>query len=170
MPTAAELRVGDEWVWRTVDDKTRQETSRSKRSVVQDGNTLKIATNGSAQTLESFYTGVKSSADKPSRHWPLEVGKKWTQDYEWKRADGVSGRSKAEITVVGQEEVEVPAGKFMTFKIERKGTYSNSKGGNGREYITFWYAPDAFVDVKRHYDDGVYTNTSDLISFKRGAP
>lgn len=57
--------------------------------------------------------------------WPLEVGKSWRSDYTW--TDNVihpdwSGPSWTEWTVVAWEEVTVPAGTFMAYKVVRTKT------------------------------------------------
>jgi len=72
--------------------------------------------------------------------------------------------------VVAYEEVTVPAGKFMAFKIEHRGWFRNSRGSSGIQKDTYWYAPDAKADVKHIRDDEYNMYTRELISSKRGAP
>ena len=72
--------------------------------------------------------------------------------------------------VVAQEEVSVPAGKFMAFKIEYRGWYRNSRGSSGKQNDTYWYAPEVKADVKHIRDDGYNMYTRELINYKRAAP
>ena len=77
--------------------------------------------------------------------WPLQVGKKWRAEPRW--VDHVvqpdwSGQYWTEFEVVAYEEVRVPAGNFMAFKVEA--TASSS----GDSYEVIWYAPDVGAFVK----------------------
>ena len=77
--------------------------------------------------------------------WPLEVGNKWRTTQRW--VDHVvhpswSGEYSTDFEVLAYEEVEVPAGRFMAFKV---GT-TKTPGDDGYENI--WYAPDVGSFVK----------------------
>lgn len=76
------------------------------------------------------------------------MGKQWSVDLDYVRPDRTTGNLKQDARVVAYEEVTVPAGKFMAFKIEYDGYVRTSTGFNGRIVDTFWYAPDARADVK----------------------
>lgn len=74
--------------------------------------------------------------------WPLEVGKRWRSNYVW--TDNVihpewSGPSWHERTVVAWEEVTVPAGTFMAYKIVRTKT---SWETTTEDTNIAWYAPE----------------------------
>ena len=66
------------------------------------------------------YPDVNEPSAKPWRVWPrpLAVGKQWSVDLEYVRPDRTTGNLKQDARVVANEEVTVPAGKFMAFKIE----------------------------------------------------
>jgi hypothetical protein len=70
--------------------------------------------------------------------------------------------------VAAYEEVVVPAGKFMAYRIEHQGTYRSARGSGGRQHDTYWYAPDARTDVKHLRDDGSNKYTRELITYKLG--
>ena len=80
--------------------------------------------------------------------WPLEVGKSWRRDYfytdkaihpDW------SGTSWEEWPVVAWEEVTVPAGTFMAYKIVR----TKTKWEVTNEDVAInWYAPEVPATVK----------------------
>ena len=80
--------------------------------------------------------------------WPLQVGKTWRARYQW--IDKVlnpdwSGPSWQQFAVVAWEEVTVPAGTFMAYKVVR--TNGNWDTVEDEEYIT-WYAPEPEMIVK----------------------
>ena len=80
--------------------------------------------------------------------WPLEVGKSWRAGYQWidkvVRPDW-SGRGWQEFAVVAWEEVTVPAGTFMAYKVAR--TNGDWDAAKEEEYI-IWYAPEPQMILK----------------------
>lgn len=80
--------------------------------------------------------------------WPLEVGKSWRSQRTW--TDNVlhpdwSGPGWEIWTVVAWEEVTVPAGTFMAYKIVRTGT---SWETTSEDVNIVWYAPEFGGSVK----------------------
>jgi hypothetical protein len=74
--------------------------------------------------------------------WPLEVGKNWRSEHVW--TDNVihpewSDPEWTEWTVVDWEEVTVPAGTFMAYKVVRTRT---SWEVTGEDSYIIWYAPE----------------------------
>ena len=134
MPEPTAFVVGDTWVWRQVDNRTKLEEALLARTVVIVGGILRFSSGrGNSQVSTAF---VGNPSRKPWRVWPLEVGKKWAYDEDWTRRDGVTGNTQQDAQVVAYEEVTVPAGKFMAFKIEHQGWYRTSQGGSGRQLDT----------------------------------
>ena len=82
--------------------------------------------------------------------WPLEVGKSWRSQRTW--TDNVnpesSGPGWEEFTVVAWEEVTVPAGTFMAYKVTRTKTSWQSPSD---EVSVTWYAPEYGGGVKGMY-------------------
>lgn len=76
--------------------------------------------------------------------FPLAVGKKWEKQFtQWQ--SGSNYHYTSAYTVLSYEEVNVPAGKFMAFKIKEEQTSSSSRWG----VRYFWYAPEVGYYVKR---------------------
>lgn len=182
MPTAANFAVGDTWVWNQYDSRTKIVDGTETRVVIPgDGAPrISVTTTGSLgrpssypkdfSITDMFTTGYSLPSSKSGRSWPLEMGKKFQVNVDWARFDGVTGNTKLDAEVVTYEEVTVPAGKFMAFKIEQKGWWQNSRPRNGSVRVTCWYAPEVYADVKCIADDGFSFNTRELISFKHAAP
>ena len=170
MPGPESFRVGDQWEWRQVDNRTKVEEAKISRAVVKVNDVLQFS-NGTTNVNVSaaLIDGAYGHSSKPWRVWPLEVTKKWSFESDWQRPDGVSGTTKQDVEVLAYEEVAVPAGKFMAYRIEHKGSY-RYPGKYGKQNDTFWYAPDAQADVKHIRDDGYNLYTRELVSYRRGAP
>ena len=79
--------------------------------------------------------------------WPLEVGKSWRSQMTWtnSRKPDESGPIWMEFTVVAWEEVTVPAGTFMAYKVVRTKTSWTPMQG---EESVIWYAPEFGGSVK----------------------
>jgi hypothetical protein len=146
MPNVSEFAVGDRWEWRQFDNRTKLEESGRSVVVVEDKGARAVMVEGMQRPLDYPYVGEPSP--KPWRVWPLAVGKQWSIDVDYVRPDRTTGNLKQDARVVAYEEVTVPAGKFMAFKIEQDGYVRTSTGFNGRIVDTHWYAPAARADVK----------------------
>ena len=168
IPTPTSFQVGDVWEWKRFNNRTKLEEGQQSRTVVKDGDLLVFSNGGGTSQISNAFIGEPSAS--PWRVWPLEVGKKWKYDAAWQRADGVSGTTKQDVAVVAHEEVVTPAGKFMAFKLEYRGFYSNSRGGSGKQHDIYWYAPEVRADVKHIRDDGSNQYMRELVSFKKGSP
>jgi hypothetical protein len=83
------------------------------------------------------------------RQWPLEPGRSW----KYERLDATDGFQVWEAQVKGWEDVEVPAGKFRTIRVD----FDLVQNPNPLVtwHMSFWYSPDvkAFVKQTQH---GVY--------------
>ncbi len=163
MPDVSTFKVGDLWEWRQIDNRTKLEESRSSTSVIEEKGARAMMVDGIQRSLEFPYLFEPSS--KPWRVWPLEVGKHWQIDVEYVRPDRTTGHLKSDARVVSYEEVTVPAGKFMAFKIEQDGYVRISNGFNGRLVDTFWYAPTARADVKHVRRVGNQDFTRELVKY-----
>ena len=69
--------------------------------------------------------------------FPIKAGDKW--DVEWSQKPGLDGK-KGTVTVIGEEEVTVPAGKFKAVKVERVYTEENGKALDKPFKVTVWFA------------------------------
>ena len=177
LPSPADLDIGDTWKWQQSDDRTKvKEPTRYLTVVGIRGE--KLLSNGAQEfRLSDYYVdggyplpgSDRKVVARPWRVWPLEVGKKWTFDMDWIRQDGVTGHTRQDVEVAAFEQVEVPAGKFMAFRIVHKGFYSNSNNASGKQDDTYWYAPDVKADVKSTRDDRFNFYTRELLSYVHSA-
>jgi hypothetical protein len=171
MPTANDFAAGETWEFRRVDALTKLEEARTTATAIKTDTGMAFSIDGKTDPVESrMVNGGYTSAPKPWRVWPLAVGKRWEFEGTWARADGVTGSSEQKVAVTAYEEVTVPAGKFMAFKIEHRGYFKNSSGNTGRQDDTYWYAPEAKADVKQERKSGRPVWISELTSYKRVAP
>jgi hypothetical protein len=132
---------------------------------------------GSTQTFDSdFNHFYHSKSATRIFDFPLYVGKKWSQQYEygtrtWRYTADLSA------TVDALEEVTVPAGAFESYRITVRREYRGEATGrhtqSGNTVDTFWYSPVVKNFVKRTYRDyGAGVSSSpierELISYSIG--
>jgi hypothetical protein len=169
MPATSEFAVGDRWEWRQFDNRTKLDEPGFSRIVVEEKGVREfVYSDGRRRPLDDPYVG--EPAAKPWRVWPLEVGKTWSSDMNFTRFDGVTGNLKQDARVLAYEEVQVPAGRFMAFKIEKDGYIRLANGFTGRMVDTFWYAPDARADVKHVRRVGNTDFTRELVKYPSQKP
>lgn len=169
LPAPAAFNVGDRWQWQQVDNRTKAVEGGRTRTVIDEGGVMRFAfSDGASRPLSDVFIGNPSK--QPWRVWPLEVGKKWTFDEDWTRADGATGNTNQDVEVVAYEDVTVPAGTYKAFRIEYKGRYTNYRArSGGAQMDTYWYAPEVLADVKHVRDDGRNMYTRELVTYTRAA-
>src|SRR5215510_8438066 len=103
--------------------------------------------------------------DEPNRmfEWPLQAAKEWKntyrlRDFETKKTDVIDRT----MVVANLEEITVPAGRFISAKIE---AYNNE---SGRLMAEYWYAPGAKWSVKtiNYGAENGFARLRELRSFK----
>ncbi len=112
-----------------------------------------------------------TKSDKPGLWFafPLYPGKSWINKYDWEYLGAAPAKGKAEDhgTVLGWEDVAVPAGKYHALKVVVNSRYFGAGGFNDETVLTFWYAPQVNRFVKFDYADtydGVVL--AELVSYK----
>ena len=91
--------------------------------------------------------------------FPLFVGKKWVVSTK----EGSSTLS-GEFEVEGVEDLQTPAGRFMTFRIHMKQTNLSSKNTG---WIRYWYAPEVGQRVKQEVEkSGYWARITWLVDFE----
>lgn len=177
IPASSDFSIGEKWVWIVKDGLTGSEERRITRTVAMDEGILKFSRlNGRTYPI-SQHNFINRPANKPWRVWPLEVGRKWKYDGDWiKTSTGTLSNTKQDVEVVSFEEVTVPAGTFMAFKIEHKGGSDRPSTSRPGQYVytpqidTYWYAPSVKADVK-HIGKSDYDNTIvELVSYEKPSP
>ncbi len=106
-------------------------------------------------------------------NFPLFSGKKWTSRYSfYNPAYRMDNDISAEYSVIGVEDVEVPAGKFKAFKVMIKLGITElnppQRQLSGAYY--YWWAPDARGLIKYETDksdiwEGAKFRRYELVSF-----
>ncbi len=167
-PSLNEYRIGEKWTWlekSVAGEKIRWEGE--ERLEVVDFNGSLGLWNGTDTILVSNYFDQESSST-PFRKWPLKVGKKWKYESRWTNAEGTAMITSQDVEVVSYGEVVVLAGRFMAYKIEHTGTFTNSKSGSGKMNDTYWYAPALKMNIRHTQDDGYGSYVLELYDYKSG--
>lgn len=170
------LAVGDRWefvVFYTVPSRV---PNRSWVITAVGPGRVAGTENGEPLTLTDELNVVdsprQSESNPRSLSFPLEVGKRWRYDSEWVfKPKSSRGTLAVDVSVVGHEAVEVPAGRFDAFKLEAIGELGGASPANtfyaGRTTTTYWYAPAARAIVKSvHHNPYQGTTTVELVAFK----
>ena len=122
------------------------ETTADKRVVkTVNGYNVTYEVNGRPHSSHALLTDGLEGTRYADRHiegmWPLTVGK--SEDFT---ADGGPGGARhINYRVVRTEIINVPAGQFYTYVVERRDRLVNDSGVNT---ATFWYAPSIGSVVK----------------------
>lgn len=170
LPAPSAFTAGDTWEWRQVDTRTKAEDGKLTRTTVQVDDKLFFRYSSATSDFEVSRSILGFPLSTPAIVWPLEVGRKWVVNGDWSEPGGRNGNTKQDAEVTAYEEVTVPAGTFMAFKIEYRGWCSVGGGRSFSQDDTFWYAPEAYVGVKQVHDAGRNNYTRELVSYKRGSP
>lgn len=102
---------------------------------------------------------------KPSRLWPLSVGKTLAGQFSGVRADsGYQGTWETKVSVDRIERISTKAGTFDSFVITRT---EQALSHPYRSTFTNWYAPDVGTVVKFTFTDSQGTNrVSEAVSIR----
>lgn len=167
-PTLKDYKIGEKWIWlekSVAEGKTRWE-GREQLEIV--------AFNGSLGFWNSMDTVLVSSTlnqkqnSTPFRDWPLKVGKKWKYESEWANNEGTPMKTSLNAEVVSFGEETVLAGKYLAYKIEYRGTITNSIGGTAEVKEDYWYAPALKTNIKKVQNDGYGSYVLELYDYKSG--
>lgn len=180
-----ELKPGDSWTYRVLDNWTKKETRRytmefaveeNERWIFRsqrhtDGQTSTLMFNKDLQPCRTL-NGANGPVCGGTMKFPMtEDGKHSFKELPWSNG---KGHYSADCEVKGIETVEVPAGKFEAVKVACKGFWTRLFDGsnNGRFDQTVWYAPSIRQQVRSEYND-LYANgqpnvknLTELVEFK----
>lgn len=178
---APDIKVGDSWTfdkidgWKKSKDFTRVTTVTSvddkeirlELRRADNGETIAVVRNRDLNLLavEAPSGANKSAPYLPTFSFPLEPGKTWEQPVTSTRSADPSRKVTATLkgTVIGWENVSVPAGTFQALKIEVGGYYKGSNARNtwdGQRFDTIWYAPEVKYFVKWIYRETDHRGTT----------
>ena len=100
--------------------------------------------------------------------FPLAVGRTYPAVWEMRRprVGKFHVRHERSVKVVGWEDVEVPAGKFLALKVEAEGRWQrlDRKSSDWARNIV-WYVPEVKRWVKSYYEDASGKIGEELIFF-----
>jgi hypothetical protein len=173
------LHSGDVWV-----DRIQGEDCEFRIEDVRDG-TMDVSFWGTEMTTDDAFNVIvfrsltQSSSepiksDKPGIWFafPLYPGKTWADKYNWELLGAAPAKGKAEDhgSVLGWEDVTVPAGTFHALKVVVSSRYYGAGGYNDVSTLTFWYVPEvnrfAKFDYRDTYDGALL---AELVSYKPSA-
>jgi hypothetical protein len=174
---APQFVVGDQWEMRVTDHQKRGARMVTRRVTGITGDEVEhtgaFVTDLSGNTLRQ-QAGDKQRTFTPSSMlyvFPLSPGLSWGGRFVDETPDVVS-EVDVKIRAVGEEEIEVPAGRFRAIKVERAGEWKVSKSGNtGRSVWTYWYSSQAKIFLKYEWtnttSDGKVINreSMEMVSF-----
>ncbi|MCO5724314.1 hypothetical protein [Robiginitalea marina] len=167
-PTLADYRVGEKWVWKykgvTTQGEIRSEGEDTREIVSVDG---ELGMTIGTDTIPVADMVKPDESETPKYDWPLEVGKKWKFENSWTSQDGTKGTQSQDVEVLSFQEETVEAGTFMAYKIQYKGTISNSRGYSADTDEVWWYAPEVknFIKLTQTQEDFFYEE--ELIEYSK---
>jgi hypothetical protein len=107
--------------------------------------------------------------EKGMWQFPLSPGKQYPAAWEIRRprAGAFHVKHERKVTVVGWEDVEVPAGKFRALKVQADGHFRRfDKLASDEARNTFWYVPQVKRWVKAVYHDAALEVTEELYFYR----
>jgi hypothetical protein len=171
-----EWKIGDRWLYEeTAPGRKTALTAQVAKEDSVRGRLVFVVKFGDGEELYDkdtlgFIATMKNGKlttyrDEPNRmfEWPLQAAKEWKntyrlRDFETKKTDVIDRT----MVVANLEEITVPAGRFISAKIE---AYNNE---SGRLMAEYWYAPGAKWSVKtiNYGAENGFARLRELRSFK----
>jgi len=122
------------------------------------------ATESWMATLREGKVVSEASPHAGSMSFPLWVGKSWASDYSFTdHEQGINAPNETRrCKVAAHEEVKVPAGTFMAFRVECSTRFTD---------LTFWYSAELHKFVKHVFERnspryGSQKKTMELLSYR----
>jgi hypothetical protein len=165
-----EVKVDDRWVYRGTDRRRKPPTavyeirvtfvdSRAIHAVVEPQGRQRRESDATWtpewNTVVSVDEGVYD-VEQGIFQFPIAPGRQYRAAWEIRRprAGAFHVRHERKVTVVGWEDVEVPAGKFRALKIQADGHFRRyDRLASDEARNTFWYVPQVKRWVKHVYQD-----------------
>lgn len=167
-PTLESFKLGEKWEWiekSTAQGKIRYEGREHREVVAFEGG---LGFWNSHDTIAVANTLGGEQGSTPFLSWPLQVGKKWTYESDWKNSEGTPMKTSMQVEVLSYGDEVVLAGMFKAYKIEYKGTITNAIGGSAEIHEVYWYAPALKANIKKMQDDGYGFYVLELYDYKSG--
>ena len=157
-----DVKVGDRWAYQRMDyDADRPRGKYEMRVVFAERGVIQVVSTqkGKEGEVDTTYTSEWNAVTVPGRvfnphtgwlKFPLQVGATYDAAFEvLLLKKEVSSRNERRVTVVGWEEVTVPAGKFRALKVISEGRFQRIDSfGSGTSRNVIWYVPEVKRWVK----------------------
>jgi hypothetical protein len=164
-----EVKVDDRWVYRHTDKRRKPPSaiyelrvsfvdSRAIHAVVEQ--------QGRRRETDATWTPEWNAVVAPDEgvvevekgmfQFPLAPGQQYSAAWEMRRprAGAFHVRHERKVTVVGWEDIEVPAGKFRALKLQADGHFRRfDRLASDEARNTYWYVPQVKRWVKHVYQD-----------------
>jgi hypothetical protein len=165
-PTPApDVRVGDNWKFRTLDGFTNETQFEATQRVVEMNDreiVIELHNVSKDKTGLRYFTREWNAVDTddgkydpyyPEFKFPLAAGATWSDKYTWLSIAGVASSGYVTAKVSGPEKVTVPAGTFDAYRIDRdQEVRSNNENAIvTNTHMTTWYAPAVRRFVRREW-------------------
>lgn len=147
-PLGRVFRVGDQWAYKVLDRFTHRESMMELQVTHVDSVADRVTYNNG-----QFYSDIMGNAtstnmgtlDSPRQFYPatLQLGQRWVTSFMQRQTQGVQ-RFRYDVKIVAKENIMVPAGKFLTYRIEARGYNLD----NGTSMVrTLWVTPGINANV-----------------------
>ena len=177
-----EVKVDDRWVYRLT-DKRRKPPSMiyEMRVSFVDARAIHavVERQGGKRDADATWTPEWNAVVAPDEgvvevekgmfQFPLSPGQQYPAAWEMRRprAGAFHVRHERRVTIVGWEEVEVPAGKFRALKIQADGHFRRlDKVASDEARNTYWYVPQVKRWVKSVYQDAALEVVEELYFYR----
>jgi hypothetical protein len=177
-----QVKVDDRWVYRITDTRRKPpSTIYEMRVSFVDARAIHavIERQGGKREGDAMWTpewnvvvapdeGVVE-VDKGMFQFPLAPGQQYPAAWEMRRprAGAFHVRHERKVSVLGWEDVEVPAGRFRALKIQADGYFTRvDKTASDEARNTFWYVPHIKRWVKSVYQDAAIQVVEELYFYR----
>lgn len=147
-PLDRQFVVGDQWSYKTIDRFSRREARMDLRVTGVDEAADRVTYNNG-----QFYADLMGNAtstnmgplDSPRQFYPatLQVGRRWVSSFVQRQGSGLQ-RFRYDVRVTAKETVTVPAGTYLSYRIEASGINLDT-GGTIRRIL--WVTPGLNANV-----------------------
>jgi hypothetical protein len=164
-----DVKIDDRWVYRSTDRRRKPPTSVYEiRVSFVDSRVIHAVVERQGRRGETDATWTPEwnavvlvdegvvEVEKGMFQFPLSPGREYRAAWEIRRprAGAFHVRHERKVTVVGWEDIEVPAGKFRALKVQADGHYRRyDKLASDEARNTYWYVPRVKRWVKHVYQD-----------------
>jgi hypothetical protein len=151
-----QVQVGDRWTYQRMDYDAGKARGRFElRVVFADRGVIQVVGSGRAkgQEVDTTYTADWNAVSTAARvfyphtgwfKFPLQAGDRYKAAYESiVPGRDLKVRNQRQVSVVGWEDIVVPAGKFRALKIVSEGRFQlvETGSGAGLSRNVIWYVP-----------------------------